>query len=63
VRADESTHIHDKTEDGHTDLTTEADLFPDIGQSHRLRRRYQHNAVWVICLQVFHNGDIFIRRA
>ena len=63
VGADEATHVLDKTEDGHADLTTEADLFPDIGQGHCLRGRYQHHSVWVECLQMLHDRDILVRCA
>lgn len=63
VGADEATHVLDKTQDGNSHLATEADLFPDIGQSHSLRCRHQHHSVWVICLQVLHDRDIFVRCA
>lgn len=63
VGANEATHVLDKTEDGHADLTTEADLFPDIGQGHCLRGRHQYHSVWVVCLQMLHNRNVLVRCA
>jgi len=61
--ADESTHVFDQAEDRYADLATKADLLAYIGQSHSLRGGDKDDAIGVVCLEVLHNRDVFIRGA